>query len=66
MTRCTDRNTAGACVAASAEGGKRNDYKYEHEPKSKECRLSKPWRYKCAVMATYTHTLHLQLDQDNP
>jgi hypothetical protein len=36
----------GACVAASADGDKRNNYEYEHEPKDYECHLAKPWRYK--------------------
>jgi hypothetical protein len=37
----------GAFVAASAGDGHddRNDYDYDREPRMKQCRLKKPWRY---------------------
>ena len=46
-------------MAASADGDKRNNYGYEHEPKDYECHLAKPWRYKCVNMAPCTALLSL-------
>ena len=49
-TPCTACTTAGACVAASADGDKDYDDKYEHEKHEKQCRRSKkPWSYECAM-----------------
>jgi hypothetical protein len=56
---CTVCGTAGACVAASADGGKMKKYddSYDREKPEKECHRPHPWSYKCAIDHRKTRAL---------